>query len=340
MSTILDSLRPSRAGWRRTLVKGAFVSAVVIVVALLPLFIESPYWIGVFIDIFVYMVAAASLRTIVTSGQFPMAHAAFMGVGAYTAGMCSRWLGWNPWLTIILGAVAAAVVGIAFGYPFARLRTLYYAMGSLFFGVAIINGIQSFGRVTGGYMGLTGIEPLFKGGDKVPYFYFFLGLGLVSLIALYRFESCRIGVNLKAIAQSHTVASSVGINETGYRILAVAVGCFFVGLMGASYSHYTGLATPTSYNLMGTFWLVMYTMIGGIGSFAGPIVGTVILRMIPELFRNLKEYTPFLTAGILIIVAYCMRSGVVGFTKLLTESYVLPAAKAVRRAVRGPAREP
>ena len=82
-------------------------------------------------------------------------------------------------------------------------------------------------------------------GSRVPYYYFFLGLALVSIIALYRFEFSRIGTNLKAIAQSHLVASSVGINEGWYRILAVGVGCFFVGLAGAAYAHYN-LVTVTA----------------------------------------------------------------------------------------------
>jgi branched-chain amino acid transport system permease protein len=77
-------------------------------------------------------------------------------------------------------------------------------------------------------------------------------LTVFSLFALYRFEFSRIGTNLKAIAQSHLVASSVGINEVFYRILAVGVGCFFAGLAGATYAHYNTVISYTSFNFSST----------------------------------------------------------------------------------------
>jgi branched-chain amino acid transport system permease protein len=160
------------------------------------------------------------------------------------------------------------------------------------------------------------------GTSKVSYFYFFLGLALVSMIALYRFEFCRIGMNLKAIAQSYLVASSVGINEGWYRILAVGVGCFFAGLAGAGYAHYNQVISPASFNFLATLWLVMYVLIGGIGSFAGPIIGTFILILIPEFFRDLKIYSPFISAAILLIVVYLMPQGIVGLPQLMRLWYI------------------
>jgi branched-chain amino acid transport system permease protein len=158
-------------------------------------------------------------------------------------------------------------------------------------------------------------------GSRLPYYYFFLGLALVSIIALYRFEFSRIGTNLKAIAQSHLVASSVGINEGWYRILAVGVGCFFVGLVGATYAHYNLVLSPTSFDLSATLWIVMYVLIGGINSFAGPIIGTAILVLIPEFFRGLKIFSPYISAGILLMVVYLMPQGLVGLPQLMRSWY-------------------
>jgi branched-chain amino acid transport system permease protein len=296
-------------------IKPAFYALVVIILSVLPLLLNSQYTLHILNLTFIYIVASVSLRTISVSGQFPLAHGAFMGIGAYLSGMAARWLGWSPWLTIPLAALMASGIGMLFGYPFARLRALYYAMGSLFLGVGVVQIISAGGIWTGGYSGLTGIPPLFIG-SRVPYYYFFLGLSLVSIIALYRFEISRIGMNLKAIAQSHEVASSVGINEGWYRILAVGVGCFFVGLVGAAYAHYNFVLSPTSYDLNATLWLVMYALIGGINSFAGPIIGAAILVLIPEFFRGLKIYSPFISAGILLIVAYLMPGGLAGLLEL------------------------
>jgi ABC-type branched-subunit amino acid transport system permease subunit len=230
--------------------------------------------------------------------------------------MASKWLGWPGWITIPGGALGAMIIGIIIGYPFASLRALYYAMGSLFFGIGVLNFIAAFSKYTGGYSGLMGIHPIFIG-SKTPYYYFFLGLTFVSALALYRFEFSRIGDNWKAIAQSHLVASSVGISEGFYRIFAVGVGCFFAGLAGAGYAHYNLVISSSSFSFLATLWLVMYVLVGGIDSFAGPIVGTFILFLVPEMVRDLKYYSPFVSVAVLILVVYLVPKGLVGLPRLL-----------------------
>ena len=299
----------------------ALCAGVVAILSLLPLIVSSLYTLHILALTFIYIVASVSLRTISVSGQFPLAHAAFMGIGAYLSGMATRWLGWSPWVAIPSAALITAGIGMLFGYPFSRLRALYYAMGSLFLGVGVIQIISAGGIWTGGYSGLTGIPSLFAG-SRVLYYYFFLAVAIFSLLALYRFEFSRIGMNLKAIAQSHKVASSVGINEGWYRVLAVGFGSFFVGLVGAAYAHYNLVISPTSFDLSATLWLVMYVLIGGINSFAGPIIGTAILVLIPEFFRGLKIYSPYISAGILLIVVYLFPGGLVSLPRLISSWYM------------------
>ena len=301
----------------RNLTTPAIYAGVVIILALLPLFITSRYMIHIFILTFVYIIATVSLRTITISGQLPLAHAAFMGIGGYVAAVPSKWFGWPPCLTIPLGAFTAMAVGALIGYPFARLRALYYAMVSLFFGIGILQVFFVFQRWTNAYHGLTGIPGLLPTISKVPYYYFFLVLGVVCLLFLYRFEFCRIGMTLKAINQSHSVAASVGINEAKYRILVLAVGCFFAGLAGGTYAHYMRALSYTSFDLLATLWLFMYALIGGIGHFAGPIIGTALLIIVPELFRGLKGYVPYISAVILLIVVFVMPEGLVRLPKLI-----------------------
>lgn len=305
---------------RRKWVKAAVCAGLVIILALIPLLVSSPYIMHILILTFIYTIASVSMRTIAISGQFPLAHAAFMGIGAYASTMASKWLGWSPWITIPVGGLVAMGIGVLTGYPFARLRALYYALGSLFFGVAMVLIISAGGIWTGGYSGITGIPPLFTGHRH--YYYFFLGLALVSIIALYRFEFSRIGTILKAIARSHLAASSIGINERFYRILAMGLGCFFVGLAGAGYAHWHVAISPNDFGFMATLWLCMYMLIGGIDSFAGPIIGTFILILIPEYFRDLQQYAPYISAGLLIIVVYLMPQGLASLPKLISSWYI------------------
>jgi len=291
------------------------VAAIIILLALLPLGIAGSYYMHVLILAFVYVVVAGGFRTISISGQFNIAQGAFMGVGAYAAAIPSVWLHWSPWITIPLGAVAATIIGTIVAYPFARLRTVYYAMGTLFLGYVIINLITAGGKTTGMSTGLGGVQPLFQ--NRTYYYYLGLGLMLVSLACMYRFEFSRIGVRMKAVAQSHQVAASVGIGERGNRILAVAFGSFFTGLLGAFYCHYQGVASPSSYGLGATLWIIMYVLVGGINSFWGPSVGVLILMIVPEFFfRDLKGDLPYVTAAILLIIAFLLPDGIVGLVKL------------------------
>lgn len=306
-----DDVSPGRKDRKRRRVKSvALLGFLLLLVCLLPLTTDNPYWLHVFVLTLIYVIVSVSFRAVAISGQLPLAHAAFMGIGAYVAGMTSTLLGWPPWITIPLGAVAAAVIGALTAYPFARLRALYYALASLFLGMAIIYAIVAPRDWTGGRPGLTGIPALFPD-SRILFYYLCLALTSLSLIALYRFEHSRIGTTLKAIAQSYMVAGSVGINEVFYRILAVAVGYFFAGLAGATYAHYNTVLSYTSFNLMATLWIVIYVLVGGIGSFAGPIIGTVLLIVVPEMFRELKAFVPYVSAGILLLVVYLMPQGLI-----------------------------
>jgi len=318
----MDMDRQLSLSGSKGIIKVALPAGLIIFLALLPVLIGSPYILHLLIVTFIYMVAAVSLRTITISGQFPLAHGAFMGIGAYLSGMASKWMGLPPLISMPLAALATMGIGVLIGYPFSRLRSLYYAIGSLFFGIGVIYIIYAGGTLTGGYGGLTRIPSLFSiSTSKVSYYYFFLGLASVSIVALYRFEFSRIGTLLKAIAQSHLVASSVGINEGWYRIMVAGVGCFFAGLAGAGYAHYNMVISPSSFNFMATLWLVMYVLIGGIHSFAGPIVGTVVLFLLPQFVRDLREYSPFFSAFLVLIVLFFMPRGLVSLPVLLWTRY-------------------
>lgn len=257
------------------------------------------------------------MRLIITSGQMPLAHAAFMGIGAYVSAILARSLGWPVWLTIPFGALVATGVGIFIAYPFARLRAMYYAMVSLFFGTGILGLVVVLSKWTNGESGLSGIPPLFVASSKLPFYYLILGLTIICLLILYRLEFSRIGTSWKAIDQSYMVASSIGINEGLYRIAVLGVGCFFAGLAGAIYAHYNMVLSPSSFNMLATLWIVMYVLIGGLGNFAGPIIGTSLLIIVPEAFRGLKEFAPYISAFVLFIVIFIIPQGLVSLPGMI-----------------------
>lgn len=309
----------------------AAVALIVLVLAAIPFFADSPYLLHVLNLTFLTILAAVSFRAIIISGQFPLGHAAFMGIGAYASGMMAKWFGWSPWLTIPLGTFVATAVGIVIGYPFSRLRAVYYAMVSLFFGIAVVQIINAGGIWTGGYSGLTGIPPL-MGYSKTPYYYLFLLVTFVSLLVLYRFETCRVGTTWKAVAQSYLIASSVGVNEAFYRVYALAVGCFFAGLAGGLYAHYNFTIGTSSFDFGATMMFLMYGVVGGMFSFVGPILGTALLVLAPEAARGLRQYVPYISAGILLIVVYGMPQGLIGLPGMIKRLFAKLVKDRTKRA--------
>jgi len=316
---------------RRNWIRSAVYASLLIILFLLPLFVDSVYYLHTFIISLIYTIAACSLRTVMLSGQISIAHAGFMGFGAYVSSILAKELNWTPWLTILLGGISATIVGVLAGYPLTRVRAIYFSMVSLFVGLAIVALIGVFANYTGGDIGLIGIPPLpdirIPGlpdinflRSRIPYYYFFMVLTVISLLILYSLENSRIGMSWKAIAQSYLVASSVGINESGFRVLALAVGCFFAGIAGAGYAHYNMVLTRSSFGFLSSVNLLIYVLVGGTGSFAGPIIGTTVLVIVPEVFRWMKTFAPFVFGGIMIFVVFFMPQGIVGlFEQLRTK---------------------
>jgi branched-chain amino acid transport system permease protein len=320
-------------GGGRNRVKTAIYSGLIILLFLLPLFVSSVYYLHTFIITLIYTIAACSLRTILISGQISIAHAAFMGLGAYVSSIFAKELAWTPWFTIPLGGVSAMIVGVLAGYPLTRVRAIYFSMVSLFVGLAIVALMGVFADYTGGDIGLIGIPPLpaidIPGlpvidflSSKIPYYYFFLLVTGLSLLVLHSLENSRIGMSWKAISQSYLVASSVGINEVGFRVLALAVGCFFAGIAGAGYAHYNMVLTRSSFGFLSSVNLLIYVLVGGAGSFFGPVIGTSVLVIVPEIFRWMKAFAPFVFGGIMLLVVFFMPQGIAGLLDQVKARFV------------------
>lgn len=285
------------------------LAVLILILCLAPLCLGS-YHIHLAILILIYIILASSLRTIYISGQLSLGHAAFVGIGAYTSAILAKQLDWTPWVTIPLGGLAAMVAGILIGLPFSRLRAIYFTMASLFLGIMITSLIAVFPDLTQSYTGLMSIPRLF-GFPKAPYYYFFLTLTLVTLFLLHRIENSRLGMTFQAVAQSYLAAASIGISETRARIVSLGIGCFFAGLAGAGYAHYSTFIAPTDFALMPSIYLLIYLLVGGTRSFSGPVVGAIVLVLIPHLMGGFKGFAPFFLAGALIIIIFLLPEGLI-----------------------------
>ena len=297
--------------------KGLPYGILLLIFLLLPLALNTSYWIGVLIMVLYKVVGSVSLRTISLSGTLTFAHGAFIALGAYCGGILAKSLALPPVVTILAGGLFAMVVSVITGLPFVRLKGMYYSMASMFMGVTVAYIIKAM-KITGGYHGLTRIPKLLQ--NDIACYYVFLAITVVLLIVLYRFEFSRIGTTLRALSQSQDVASSIGINATFYRLLAVGMGSFCAGIVGAAYGLYSTVLSPTNYDMTFSLWLLMYMLIGGEDDFIGPIIGAIIFVLIPELGRDLSAYAPFLTGACTLLVAYLLPGGLAGIPALIRKT--------------------
>ena len=294
--------------------KGIPYAILLLIFLVLPVFLHTSYWIGVLIMVLYKVVGSVSLRTISLSGTLTFAHGAFIAIGAYCGGILAKTLGLPPVVTILAGGLFACFVSIITGFPFVRLKGMYYSMASMFMGVTVGYIIKAL-KITGGYHGLTRIPKLLQ--NDIACYYVFLGIAVVLILILFRFEFSRIGTTLRALAQSQDVASSIGVNARFYRLLAVGMGSFCAGVAGAAYGLYSTVLSPTNYDMTFSLWLLMYMLIGGEDYFIGPIIGAIIFVLIPELGRGLSAYAPFLTGVCTLIVAYLLPGGLAGIPDLI-----------------------
>jgi len=307
--------------------KRSLVGATIVCLIFLPVFLSGPYYTHVFILTMVNIVLAASLRLINLSGQMSLAHGGMMTIGAYTSALLVMKAGLSFWAAMPISGLATALVAYIIGYPFVRLKGIYFSIVTIFFSEVVVLTAQQWQSLTQGAAGIFGIprpDPVSLFGilhadfsSKVDFYYLALVLMLLCLLILYAVEKSRIGMILRGVQQADSLAESVGIDTTGFKVLAFSVGSFFPGVLGAFYSHYISAINPDAFAFLFTIYILIYMTVGGDGRFLGPILGAAVLTILPEVSRPLKAFEPFVFAAVLIAVIFFVPEGMVGLPKML-----------------------
>jgi branched-chain amino acid transport system permease protein len=303
----------------------------VVLMFLVPLAIDGEYTLHILIMAALNIILASSLRLILTTGQLSLAHGGMMTAGAYTSSLLVMKLGISFWAALPLAGLAAATLALMVGFPFVRIKGIYFAMVTVFLAEMITLTAEQCRSITGGSSGIFAIPkpgPIVSPGllkmtftSKVDFYYLALVLMLITLLFLFAIEHSRIGLTLLSIRQADFLAESVGVNTARFKVLAFCVGCFFAGTAGGFYSHYIRAINPRSFDFFFAIYVVTFMIVGGGGRFAGPILGAFILTLLPELFRWLKEFQPFVFAGVLMAVIFFLPEGLVGLPTRLFNLY-------------------
>ncbi len=301
--------------------------ALIVLLIVLPNVFSGPYSLHTLILTMMNIVLAASLRLINLSGQMSLAHGGMMTIGAYASTLLVIRLGLSSWLAIPTAGLLSAFVAVLAGFPFVRLKGIYFSIVTIFFGEMVVLTAEHWQTLTGGSTGIFNIPRpnvvTIPGllnltfSSKIDFYYAMLVLMMASLLLLYAIERSRIGLILRAVQQTDSLAESVGINTAGFKVLAFAVGCFFAGITGGFYSHYISAISPDSFGFLFTIYILVYMIVGGEKRFAGPILGAFVLTILPEVLRPLKALVPFFFAAVLILVIFFAPDGMAGMVERL-----------------------
>jgi branched-chain amino acid transport system permease protein len=295
---------------------------------ILPLVLSGPFYIHTFILTMMNIMLASSLRLISLSGQMSLAHGGMATIGAYVSALLVMKLGLSSWAALLSAGLFVAVIAALVGIPFVRLKGIYFSIVTIFFGEMVVLTAQQWESLTGGSGGIFNIPrpnplPFFTFSNKIDFYYLALFLTCVSLLILYGVERSRIGLTFRGIKQADSLAESVGINTPGFKILAFSIGCFFAGVAGAFHSQYISAISPDGFSFLFTIYILVYMTVGGAETFSGPILGALVLTILPEATRAFKAYVPFFFAAVLIAVIFFMPEGIAGLPSRIK--------KAVRR---------
>ncbi len=282
------------------------------------------YLLHIFILIGIYVILAESLNLIVGyTGLLSIAHAAFYGVGAYVAALMSLKLGSPFVINIICAVIISGLLGGLVGIPSLRIKDHYFVIATFAFQVIAFSILNNWVSFTGGPMGLPGIpQPSIFGWVISSNIEFLLLVGVFAALTFWlchRIISSPFGRVLTAIREDEVFALAAGKNVAAYKIAVFVIGSGMAATAGALYAHYISFIDPTSFTVMESIFIISIVIIGGAGSLWGPVVGAVLLVMLPEILRfvgmpssiaaNMRQ---ILYGGLLVAFMMWRPQGLVG----------------------------
>jgi branched-chain amino acid transport system permease protein len=283
-----------------------------------PWFTPNNYILGVIILAYVWAIATYGLNVLLGyTGQLTLGHAGFFGIGAYTVGVLTVKYGFPFWPSLFLGVVLASVLGYLIGIFALRTRDEYFAIFTLGVGFVIFLVIDNWESLTGGPTGLIGVpypEPIgpisFDGPVAIYYLVlFFLVLTIYVSVAIAR---SLLGRTFMAIRNSEELAASMGINVGRNKQLAFTISTGIAGLAGGLYSTYIGFLGPAVVNIPSTFEMLIYLLVGGMGSLSGPLVGSILVTILFQVLQEFEAYRLVILGPIVILIIMFFPRGIAG----------------------------
>jgi branched-chain amino acid transport system permease protein len=307
-----------------------YIFALLMVIALfaLPHVFTDRYFQHIMVLCCIFTILASSWNLLAGySGLLNLGHAAFFGIGAYSSALLAINLGLSPWLGLFTGGFVAAIFGGLLGIPSFRLSGPYLAITTIGFSEIMRMVCMNWVSLTRGSLGLSDIPPLtpitLGGGLKIEFVteqnaYYVLVVFVILILYLVRkLLKSEFGLTLESMREEEGGAESIGINTSQYKLTIFMISAFLAGFAGALYAHYIRLISPEMLGLGETFTILTMVMVGGLGTFTGPIIGAVLLTVLSEALIFFEEAINVdirlvIYGGLLMATIIFMRKGVVG----------------------------
>ena len=249
----------------------------------------------------VHALLALSIWLTLSCGLLSLANAAFMGVGAYVSALLTLHLEWSFGSVLLAGGIAPTLVALIIGAPVLRLSGVYLAMATLAFGEVVRITVLNL-EITGGPEGLNGI-PLATEGWHIAL------ILAVTVYGLARLRRSKVGRAFEAIKEDEVAARLMGINVDRYKLLAFSLGAFIAGVAGALNAHFTFFISPREYGFENAVDILTMAVLGGTSSLIGPMLGSSILTLLPELLRSLQDFRSLVNGAVLVLVVLFLPKG-------------------------------
>jgi branched-chain amino acid transport system permease protein len=294
------------------------VILLLIISILFPFITQNEYYLQVMILSYIWMIAVYGLNIIAGyTGQLSLAHAGFFAIGAYSVGLLTVKAGLNFWLALLAGCVITSFIGLLVGLVALRTKEHFFAIYTLCVGYIIYLIIYQWDSLTGGVRGLIGIPaptPLgpLKFDSLLSKYYLVLFFLILSIFLVYRIVHSLTGRTFIAIRNSEELAQTIGISTMSNKLLSFVASTFFAGLAGGLYASFLRFIGPEVSYITMTFEMLMFLLTGGIGTLAGPIIGTLLIVWISQSLQFLQEYRMLIFGPMLVLLIVFYPRGIVG----------------------------
>lgn len=291
------------------MIKSSISVILLAALAAVPLFSRDEYVLNMFCMLFLYITLSQSWNILGGfTGQVNVGQAAFFGVGALAARLL--WIAGLPfYLSIVAGGFASVLLAIVIGLPALRLKGHYFAIGTLAVAwiahITIGNLLPGISFVPARYMAEYSL---------LPRYYVFLIVMAAALVAIYFTVNSRIGLGMEATRDDEEAAQTVGVNIFKYKVIAFIISSFFVGCAGGCFGYFhTSFYWHLPFGLMWCFEPILIVFIGGVGSFSGPIIGSICYVLLKEAFAlTLGEMNVLIFGIVFILTILFFPRGIIG----------------------------